>query len=453
MPEVIHLDNEPKVTQIHDLTKLQDEGEDDDDIIMTESNVTTEVINDIDGDREDQAQEDENSTIDAQTQENYAIWKSNSIQLYEYLNTVNAIWPSMTVQFLPDLELSSDGDRARYRVLSGTFTSGFKTEVLKIGSFQVQNSERQVTDRVKFDHELTEFQNIQSISGKYETVQEINHSDLEILKLRYLPHNPNLIASITNTGNIYIFDKSKYPSQCSTDFKYEMKLSGHTQEGYGLSWNCQKEGHLLSSASDGKIIHWDITKHLEPSQIKPVKTYASDKEGVNDVLWVPSHDSMFGSVGEDNQLKIYDTRQQTNDPIIKTPQTEHQGGINTLSINYQNSLCVATGDSEGTVNIWDIRNPDSCSTAISKAQSGAITSLKFNPSMPSLLLSSSSSDSVVNIYDLSKENEQERCIFKHGGHLLGVNDVDWNPNDPWMVGSVSYDNTIQFWKPSLDLFV
>lgn len=44
----------------------------------------------------------EESGIDTQTQETYRAWKANAPALYDYLNTYNNVWPSLTVQFFPD---------------------------------------------------------------------------------------------------------------------------------------------------------------------------------------------------------------------------------------------------------------------------------------------------------------------------------------------------------------
>ena len=37
-----------------------------------------------------------------------------------------------------------------------------------------------------------------------------------------------------------------------------MRLQGHTEEGYGLSWNPKKPGYLLSAGYDKKICIWNI---------------------------------------------------------------------------------------------------------------------------------------------------------------------------------------------------
>lgn len=38
----------------------------------------------------------------------------------------------------------------------------------------------------------------------------------------------------------------------------DLKLRGHQKEGYGLSWNPNLNGHLLSASDDHTICLWDI---------------------------------------------------------------------------------------------------------------------------------------------------------------------------------------------------
>jgi histone-binding protein RBBP4 len=34
-------------------------------------------------------------------------------------------------------------------------------------------------------------------------------------------------------------------------------------------------------------------------------------------------------------------------------------------------------------------------------------------------------------------------LFIHGGHTSKISDFSWNPNDPWVICSVSEDNIMQ----------
>lgn len=47
-----------------------------------------------------------------------------------------------------------------------------------------------------------------------------------------MPQNPDLIATKTVMGEVYIFDRTKHPSQPTTDVcKPDIILRGHTKEG------------------------------------------------------------------------------------------------------------------------------------------------------------------------------------------------------------------------------
>lgn len=74
-----------------------------------------------------------------------------------------------------------------------------------------------------------------------------------------MPQNPNLIATKTVQGEIFLFDYEKHPAKPINDnLKPNLRLAGHKGEGYGLSWNTKSEGYLLSGSYDKKICMWDI---------------------------------------------------------------------------------------------------------------------------------------------------------------------------------------------------
>ncbi|KAH3678281.1 hypothetical protein WICMUC_001605 [Wickerhamomyces mucosus] len=390
-------------------------------------------------------QEEETSPIDSQTQENYRKWKANSIQLYDYLNTVNSIWPSWTVQFFPDREINRN-KRPIYRLLTGTYTSGQMDEYVQLGNFTVKD-DIELVDLNKYDHDSQEFNSSDPIVGKFQNIQKFLHRG-EINKLRYLPQNPNLISSINDKGHVHIFDKTKLPSLPVDDFRFEMSLQYHKDEGFGLNWNNNKEGVLLTSSMDGTTATWDITKFSKSAPVitTPIHAYKTDEKGTNDCQWNPLHDSIFATVGEDNNVKIFDERKQGNE-LIRSNNKLHSGGINALSFNNHNSFALSTADSDGKLNIWDLRAIASPIFEITSAHQGSISSVKFNPNKPELLATAGSDDSIVNIWNLSRE-PKDQLVFKHAGHMLGVNEVAWNPNDYRMISSVSNDNTVHIWKPS-----
>jgi histone-binding protein RBBP4 len=44
-------------------------------------------------------------------------------------------------------------------------------------------------------------------------------------------------------------------------------LTGHKNEGYGLSWSHQREGYLLSGSDDAQICVWDVKGTTQSNRV------------------------------------------------------------------------------------------------------------------------------------------------------------------------------------------
>ena len=94
--------------------------------------------------------------------------------------------------------------------------------------------------------------------------------------------------------------------KCSPD----LRLKGHTKEGYGLSWSPNNAGHLLSASDDCTICLWDVeaaTKEARSIEAKSI--FRAHTAVIEDVAWNPLHTTTFGSVADDKKLMIWDTRE------------------------------------------------------------------------------------------------------------------------------------------------
>ena len=124
-----------------------------------------------------------------------------------------------------------------------------------------------------------------------------------------MPQKRNIIATKTVSGEIHIFDYFKHPVNPENDeVKPQIKLAGHTKEGYGLSWNTTNEGLLLSGADDSQICIWDIKDQtmLGSAQTRPQHVFSEHEGVVEDVSWHKQEQNVFGSVGDDRKLKLWD---------------------------------------------------------------------------------------------------------------------------------------------------
>ena len=65
----------------------------------------------------------------------------------------------------------------------------------------------------------------------------------------------------------------------------------------------------------------------------------------------------------------------------------------------------------------------------------------------------SGTDRRLHVWDLAKISEDQtqedaedgppELLFIHGGHTAKISDFSWNPNEPWVICSVSEDNIMQ----------
>lgn len=393
--------------------------------------------------------------ISEERQQLYSNWKKNTKLLYDYLNTNTAKWPSLTCEFFPDLDTTTDS----HRLLLSSFTSSQLPEdeciyISRISTLKHLNW----SSLNNFDMDEMEFK--PENSTKLPPKNLVNDISIRIPngdcnRARYLPQNPDVISAASSDGSIYLFDRTKHGSTISrsaTSRPYEIRLAVPSQviqvdsanEVTSIDWNKRKEGTLASCFSRGQLLVWDVSQyvHSDPTIQTPTCSFSeTDPKGTNDIAWMPSHDSLLAACGESNELALYDTRSKSQ--VSKTKNILHTQGINSCDFNPHNDYLLASADTAGTVNMWDTRKLGA-EPVQAVSHGSSISTVKWNPSIPTIIAVAGQEDGLVKLWDASNG----RLIFTHGGHMLGVNDIAWNAHDPWLMCSVSNDNSIHLWRPS-----
>ncbi|KAI5966210.1 MSI1 [Candida pseudojiufengensis] len=400
--------------------------------------------------------------IDEETEKKYRIWKKNSPYLYEYLSTNSLLWPSLTVQFFPDVttqvtENKSSTDILLSRLLHGTYTLGQSVvdsiSILQIPSFSSNLNQNLDISKLNFNQDKEEFE-INKTLPKPKVLQKINQIG-DVNKLKYMPQKPNVIASASSNGNLNIFERTRHKSFQKSIIddvdvnKAEITIDGEL-EIFALDWNQNKEGLLLSGDMEGNIHLYDLTTYDKKKKMESFKSW-KENTNINDIEWFPTHDSIFGAALEDGSFVIRDIRdgkegQRISKQITTTTTDSPTSSINSISINPNFATGIATGDSNGLINLWDLRNLDSTIKEF-KPHSSSITQLKFHPKFPQII-ASSSTDHSVKLHNISRSKEEDPTFFQHLGHMLEVNDFDWSYADDWTLASVAADNSLHVWKPS-----
>ena len=134
--------------------------------------------------------------------------------------------------------------------------------------------------------------------------QRIPHQG-EVNRARYMPDNPCVIATKTNSGEVHIFDYTKHPSQPAPSAvpNPDLRLKGQSGEGYGLCWSVKNRGYLASSSEDLTVCVWDIKGgNKDNRSIDPLRVFKKHTAVVEDVNWHWSNENLLASVGDDRRL-------------------------------------------------------------------------------------------------------------------------------------------------------
>ncbi|XP_018652867.1 putative retinoblastoma-binding protein 4 (rbbp4) [Schistosoma mansoni] len=385
--------------------------------------------------------------------EEYKIWKKNTPFLYDMVMTHALEWPSLTAQWLPEVTRPEGKDFSIHRLILGTHTSDEQNHLL-IASVHMPNDNAQF-DPNSYDVERGEFGGFGAVTGKIEINIKINHEG-EVNRARYMPQNPCVIATKTPSSDVLVFDYTKHPSKPDPSgvCRPELRLRGHQKEGYGLSWNPNLNGYLLS-ASD-----WDINATPKEGRIIDAQTiFTGHTSVVEDVSWHPLHESIFGSVADDKKLMIWDTRSGCTTRPSHTVDS-HLAEVNCLSFNPFSEYILATGSADRTVALWDLRSLQMKLHSF-ESHKDEIFQVQWSPHHETIL-ASSGTDRRLHVWDLSKIGEEQSAedaedgppelLFIHGGHTAKISDFSWNPNDAWVICSVSEDNILQVWQMAENIY-
>ncbi len=128
-----------------------------------------------------------------------------------------------------------------HNLILGTHTSGGEPNYLMIYKVKVPSSD------------INEKEELKDSDNKVDVSIKINHEG-EVNRARHMPQTSNIIATKTVKGEIHIFDYHKHPSKpTDSAVKPELRLTGHTEEGYGLCWSNLQKGYLISGSYDNKV--------------------------------------------------------------------------------------------------------------------------------------------------------------------------------------------------------
>jgi len=404
--------------------------------------------------------------------EEYKVWKKNTPFLYDLVITKALEWPSLSCQWLPDVQVPSGADYSIQQLLLGTHTSEEEQNYLMVAEVRIpasgvaasaaiadaQRAERDETGAGgrggtgSGQHSVFGFGGV----GKVDVVQKINH-DGEVNRARCCPQRPSLVATKTVTADVYVFDTQKHPLKPPPDGACvpQLKLKGHKKEGYGLSWSPFHVGHVISGGEDSLVCYWDVqaaTAHHKT--VDPLHVFQAHSDVIEDVAFHCHQAHVFGSVGDDCMLNLWDLRagDMRGKPMMQVK--AHVKEVNCLAFSPFHETVLVTGSADKTVGLWDMRNLSERAHSF-EAHNDEVLQVAWSP-YHETILASASADRRINLWSLSEigaeqtpedaEDGPPELLFVHGGHTSKLSDFTWNPNEPWVLASVAEDNILQIWQ-------
>jgi histone-binding protein RBBP4 len=361
------------------------------------------------------------------------------------------------VQWLPDVKRHAD--HSTQRLLLGTHTSEGEQNYLVIAEVRVPGEDAEMDSR-RYDEDKAEAGGFSQGHGRLSIVQKIVH-DGEVNRARYSPTNPQLLATKTVSGDVHVFDYTKlqsFPKPEDREARPAAVLTGHTAEGYGLGWSPFVNGRVASGGNDNLICMWDLASGgAAGKKVAPTLQFAAHTDVVEDVAWHRHHEAIFGSVGDDRMLLIWDTRSPAN-PAHRCK--AHNLEINSLSFNTFSEYVLLTASNDKTVALWDLRNINTRLHSF-ETHTDDVISVEWDP-FHETVFAAASVDRRVTVWDVSRigmeqttedaEDGPPELLFIHGGHTSKISDISWNPNDPWLLASVADDNILQIWQMAENIY-
>jgi len=387
--------------------------------------------------------DEENPQKELSVEEEYQLWRKNCPVMYEFVSETALTWPSLTVQWLPNQEITDTG--INQRLILGTHTSGEDTDYLKIASTQLPKSLLDIKTK-KGDEDTADVNPVeqkQGVNARLKVTKKYKHED-EVNRARYMPQDPAMISTISGSGKVYLYNTGLETKESP------LVLNHHTENGYGISWNRFVKGHLLTSSDDKTVALWDISKPDAPQHV--LKNHI---DIVNDVQWHNRDGNLFGSVGEDKTIQLYDTRSLQ----APTASIQRHAAVNTIAFSNHSSNLFAVGLDDSTIELFDMRNPQQKLHTI-MGHSESITSLEWDPHNDGIIASGSQDRRVI-LWDIKKIGEEQiqededdgapELFMMHAGHTSAITDLSFNPNIPWTLATSSDDNIVHLWKISKKL--
>jgi len=204
---------------------------------------------------------------------------------------------------------------------------------------------------------------------------------------------------------------------------------------------------------------WDVEGTTKSgSELAPI-LILEEENIIEDVNWHRQFDNILGSVSDDKNIRIWDTRNKDK-PTHKFQ--GHKSEVNSIDFSPFSEYLFLTTGSDSKVKLWDMRSLKSDLHTFESHQD-EVFNVSWSP-FNETVFATTGSDRKVMVWDLTcigmEQNQEDaedgppELLFIHGGHTSKISDFCWNQNkgEEWMIVSTAEDNIIQVWQMAENIY-
>ncbi|CAO1631251.1 unnamed protein product [Parajaminaea phylloscopi] len=286
--------------------------------------------------------------------------------------------------------------------------------------------------------------------------------------------NEHQLATASGDGSIKLWDTSlaDHPIR---------NWHEHTREVFSVDWNNIKKDTFASSSWDASVKVW------HPERPRSLATITAHTACVYAAIWSPHAPDILATASGDGHARLFDLRTTATSHAVAGAQpiaTIPVGGeVLALDWNKYRQFHLATGSTDKSVKLWDLRavssNPSAAAmpppgaagvnagppagqiTAICTGHDYAVRKVAFSPHSPSLL-ASASYDMTARIWDVDHPSASLPSVASrlgggapagqsgalrsvHNAHTEFVVGVGWSLFQEGLVASTAWDMSVHLW--------
>ncbi|XP_030465503.2 peroxisome biogenesis protein 7 [Syzygium oleosum] len=202
---------------------------------------------------------------------------------------------------------------------------------------------------------------------------------------------------------------------------------------YDLAWSESHDSLLVAAVADGSVKLYDTAL---PAAGNPLRSLREHTREVQSVDYNPTRRDSFLSAAWDDTVKLWTVDRPASVRTFK----EHAYCVYSAAWNPRHADVFASASGDCTVRVWDVREPGS--TMIIPAHEFEILSLDWNKYDDCVVIATGSVDKSIRIWDVRNYRVPVAVL---NGHGYAVRKVRFSPHRGSLMASCSYDMTVCLW--------